>query len=287
MPFWSRKDGDIVRDVPAYRRIMPHIMRGRNESAVFFEQRIDAQAALAFVDEWNAAGKTKISFFHLLVWALIQTFHERPRLNRFTRGGRLYQRRGFWLSYSAKKRLDDASPVVVIKQRFSPGKSFDELVQSIAKGVEVGKSDQASYVDKELSLILRLPEPILSLAVRMMMWLDKWNLLPHAFVRSDPMYASVFLANLGSLKTDAAYHHLYEYGTIPIFGTVGRFEDALVPDGQGGVRTKRQIVLKWTFDERVEDGLYCVGALERLQRLVETLDGIKSVDEMPEPVVAS
>lgn len=286
MPFWGRKDGELVRDVPAYRRIMPHIMRGRNESAVFFEQRIDAQAALAFVDEWNASGKAKISFFHLLVWALVQTFHERPRLNRFTRGGRLYQRRGFWLSYSAKKRLDDASPVVVIKQRFAPGKSFEELVQAIAMGVEVGRSDEKSSVDKELSLVLRLPEPILSFAVRMMMWLDKWNLLPHSFVSHDPMYASVFLANLGSLKMDAAFHHLYEYGTIPIFGTVGRFEDALVPDGQGGVRTKRQIVLKWTFDERVEDGLYCARALERLQELVETLDGIKSDGRTLQPVVA-
>lgn len=286
MPFWGRRDGDLVRDVPAYRRIMPHIMRGRNESAVFFEQRIDAQAALAFVDEWNASGKTKISFFHLLVWALVQTFHERPRLNRFTRGGRLYQRRGFWLSYSAKKRLDDASPVVVIKQRFAPGKSFEELVQAIAMGVEVGRSDKPSSVDNELALVLRLPEPILSLAVRMMMWLDKWNLLPHAFVRSDPMYASVFLANLGSLKMDAAYHHLYEYGTIPIFGTIGRFEDVLVSDGQGGARTKRQIVLKWTFDERVEDGLYCVRALDRLQELVETLDGIKCDEPRLEPVVA-
>lgn len=274
MPFWGRKDGDLVRDVPAYRRIMPYIMRGRNESAVYFEQRVDARAALAFVDEWNARGKTKISFFHLLVWALVQTFHERPRLNRFTRGGRLYQRRGFWLSYSAKKRMDDASPVVVVKQRFEPGSGFSSLVETMAEGVQQARSDVRSHVDKELSLVLRLPEPLLSFFVRMMMWLDIWNLLPHAFVRNDPMYASVFLANLGSLKMEAAFHHLYEYGTIPVFGTIGRFEDAVVSDGNGGVRIQRQVVLKWTFDERVEDGLYCVRALERLQELLETLEGI-------------
>lgn len=270
----KRKDGDLVRDVPAYRRIMPHLMRSRNESAVYFEQRVDANAAVAFIDAWNSSHTRRITFFHLLVWALTSTLHARPRLNRFTRGARLYQRRGIWLSFSAKKRLDDASPVVVVKQRFDPSQPFEALVDQLATSVAEGRSDKPSHVDKELSLVLRLPEPVLSLAVRLMMWLDKWNLLPHAVFQDDPMYASAFIANLGSLKMDAAYHHLYEYGNIPVFVTVGRVEEVLVPDGHGGVATRRQVLLRWTFDERVEDGLYCAAALEGLRRRLETLEGM-------------
>jgi hypothetical protein len=32
VPLFRRSDGDLVRDLPPVRRIMPHIMRGRNES---------------------------------------------------------------------------------------------------------------------------------------------------------------------------------------------------------------------------------------------------------------
>jgi pyruvate/2-oxoglutarate dehydrogenase complex dihydrolipoamide acyltransferase (E2) component len=30
------------------------------------------------------------------------------------------------------------------------------------------------------------------------------------------------------------------------------------------------VTLKWTYDERVEDGLYCARALERLRELIES-----------------
>jgi hypothetical protein len=42
MPLFRRADGDVVKDVPAYRRMMPMLMRTRNESMVLFEQRIEA-----------------------------------------------------------------------------------------------------------------------------------------------------------------------------------------------------------------------------------------------------
>ena len=41
MPFRWRPDGDYVGDVPPTRRIMPFLMRGRNESVAYFEQKID------------------------------------------------------------------------------------------------------------------------------------------------------------------------------------------------------------------------------------------------------
>jgi hypothetical protein len=79
------------------------------------------------------------------------------------------------------------------------------------------------------------------------------------------MYASAFIANLGSLKLDAAYHHHYEYGNIPIFVTVGRVHDAVVARADGTVGTRKEVVLKWNFDERIEDGLYAARALELLR----------------------
>jgi len=269
MPLFSRKDGDLVTDVPPSRRIMPFIMRTRNESAVSFEQSIDAAPALAFIAEWNASHPRRISFFHLLVRATVETLHERPRLNRFTMGGLTYQRRGIHVSFSAKKKLTDDAPIVVLKREFTPADSFADTVARLHGDIDEGRSDKTSHVDKELALFLKVPAPILMWAVGVVRWLDAWNLLPHAFTAPDPLYASVFVANLGSVKLDAAGHHLYEYGNIPIFVTIGKHERVPVVKDDGTVGVGERVTLKWTLDERIEDGLYCAQALEGLRRKLE------------------
>ncbi len=109
--------------------------------------------------------------------------------------------------------------------------------------------------------LLRLPNPLLRLGIGCVRALDAMGLLPGAMLRSDPMYASVFVANLGSVGLDAGYHHLWEYGTIPIFCVLGRV--------RAGADDRRRVVLKYTYDERTEDGLYCARSLEILRELLE------------------
>jgi len=265
MPLFGRPDGTLAGDVPASRRIMPYLMRTRNESAVYFEQEIDLTRAMPFLEAVNAARMgPKATLFHLFLWAAVQAFDERPRLNRFVMGGRLYQRDGIWISYSAKKSLDDQAPIVVIKRRFEPGATFEALVDFVSADVAEGRSDKESHVDRELKLFLSLPGWLLALGVRLIRALDALNLLPAAFIGPDPLYASLFVANLGSVRLDSAYHHLYEYGTIGLFATIGRKRTVLAPDGERTVCS-----IKYTLDERVEDGLYCAKALERVKDVLE------------------
>jgi hypothetical protein len=259
MPLFSRRDGDLVRDLPAYRRIMPFIMRTKAESNVLFEQRIDATKGLEFIRRWNAQyPDRKISFLHLLVYALVQMLHERPRLNRFVMGSRHYQRRGIWISFSGKKAFHDEAPVITVKQQFDPKQSFGDMVTQLSGAFAEGKSDKESSVDKELKVFLLVPAPILRFLVKVVFFLDAWNLLPHFFIEGDPLYASAFIANLGSIKLDAAYHHLFEYGNIPIFGTIGKLDEKT-----------NELILRWNYDERTEDGLYCARALELIRERLE------------------
>ena len=46
MFWWSRADGDLVKDGTDLRRVMPYVMRKRNDSTVYFEQRIDVRDSL-------------------------------------------------------------------------------------------------------------------------------------------------------------------------------------------------------------------------------------------------
>jgi hypothetical protein len=136
-----------------------------------------------------------------------------------------------------------------------PAWSFIDLVDAIDGGVKEGKSDKRSSTDVELGLLFLLPTFLVKLVVRAMMALDELGFLPRAVIDADPMYASLFVANLGSIGMQSAFHHLYEYGNIPIFATIGRAEE--------GVMT-----IRYSFDERVEDGLYCLRALELLREVL-------------------
>jgi hypothetical protein len=100
--------------------------------------------------------------------------------------------------------------------------------------------------------------------------LEANGMFPKFFIDGDALYSSVFLTDLGSLGMDPAYHHLYEYGTIGIFGAIGRARTELVGDPNSGrMERKRMATVRWSFDERVEDGLYAGYGLKHVQRLIE------------------
>ena len=269
MPLFNRPDGTLATDVAPFRRMMPFLMQGRTESAVYFEQDLDLTKTQKFIDEFNATHEKRITVFHLFTWAITHVLHARPRMNRFVVGSRVYQRDGVWISYSAKKALADGSPIVVLKRKFEPNMSFEQTVDFIHGDVKVGRSDVKSHMDKELSFFLKLPALLLKWGVGMVRWLDSVNLLPGAFIHPDPMYASMFIANLGSVKLESAYHHLYEYGNIPLFAALGRTKQVPVVDADGVVRSRTVCTMKYTFDERIEDGLYCAASLDLLRKMVE------------------
>ena len=263
-----RFDSRPSRGVFAYRRMMPFLMRGRNESAVYFEQTVDLSETLPWIDAFNAEHDEHITVFHVLLASLVRVLHERPRLNRFVAGRRLHDRDGIWISFAAKKRFDDDAPLSVVKRRFDPDESFAALVGSLSSQVSEARTDNKSSVDKELDVLLRMPRVLIEAATRLLTTLDFFNLAPRALLENHPMYTSVFIANLGSIKLDAAYHHLYEYGNCPLFVTVGRIEQAAVVTDNGAVEARPVVKLKFTYDERVADGLYAGKALSLLERYI-------------------
>jgi len=271
MPLFSRPDATPVAAVHPVRRIMPFLMPTKNGAFVLFEQEVDAAPAGRVLAELNAGRPREraATLFHLVLRAIGVALTEFPRLNRFVAGSRLYERRGIWLAFSAKQRLERDAPLFTAKIRFDASEPFDAFVERVLGAVREGRSGRESRTDREINLFLRLPAPVLRLGVRVVRRLDAWGLLPASFSADDPLYASAFVANLGSVGLEAAYHHLYEYGTIPIFVTVGRLHRAPVVRDDGSVASREVFTLRYTYDERVEDGFYAARALERLQALLE------------------
>ena len=263
---WFRRfDGSVSHGVPAYRRMVPFLMRRKNESAVYFEQTIDLSKTLPWIESFNEQHDDRITVFHVFLAAMARTLFERPRLNRFVSGRRIHDREGVWISFAAKKRFDDDAPLSVVKRRFDPDETFAEMVKSLTDKVDDARSDRRSSVDKEIGALLKLPTALLDGAVQLIHALDFFNLAPTALLKDDPMYTSVFCANLGSLKIDAAYHHLYEHGNCPLFVTLGVVEKAPVVIEGDVIEVHSVVKLKFTYDERIEDGMYCARALQLLE----------------------
>jgi hypothetical protein len=259
--FDRRSDATLVRDLPAIRRFMPFLSPRRNDSLVHLAHDVDVEAALRFVEA--RAGERPpdrpLTLFHLILRALVRVLDERPRLNRFTAGGRVWQRDGIWITFSAKLRFDDESPILTVKRRFDPDESLDAMVDRLHDELGGARRGRRGAADREVDWLLALPAPLTSALVGAVQWADSLGLLPRALLNGSPMHASIFVANLGSVGLDAAYHHLWEHGNIPLFCVIGRIR---------GARGRRKVALKWTFDERVEDGLYCARSLARLDELL-------------------
>jgi hypothetical protein len=268
MPLFRRPDGDLVRDLPPVRGIVPYLMRGRNESAVYQESLYDVAAARRWLRAYNRSHPTRATLFQLLAWACARALHLRPGLNRFASGGRIYQRRGVSVSFAAKMSMSDAAPFVTVKLGFPDGESLEDAVRRMAEAVDQGRRGAPRPLDREVALVMSLPGFLVSWLTRLAFRLDRWNLLPGFMTRDDPFFSSVFLANLGSVGLSDAFHHLYEYGTVTAFGVVGAVRPTLVP-GPQGPEVRELLQVRWTLDERVNDGFYAARSLAIARDLLE------------------
>jgi len=262
----SRPDGDVMRVHP-YRRLLAYIGPRRNESVVYFDSLVDVERLLAYLEKAEAKFGGHIT--HAVVAAGAVGLAENPPMNRFEKGGRLYQRRDRWLTFSMKrKKLDRKAKLSAVKLKMIDGETFEQLCGRINSNVKVERSGQQTAADKEFALFDALPRPVLKLAVRAAYVLDYFNLLPAFFIEGDAMFTSLFIANLGSLHMGAGYHHLYEWGTCPLFLMVGQVEErAMVVDGK--VQARKILPLRYTYDERIDDGLNARFGIESVKRVLE------------------
>lgn len=262
----DRFDGTPVPNVHPVRRIMPFIMPTKNGAFVLFEQDIPTAPLVAFLADVNRErpADRPVTMFHCVLRAIGVALTEFPRLNRYVSGSRLYARRSIWLAFSAKQRLERDAPLFTAKVEVKADEPLGTFVDRILGVLGEGRSGKESAADREIKGFLRLPGPILRAAVKLQHVLDGWNLYPSQLLVDDPLYASAFIANLGSVGLDAVFHHLYEYGTIPIFATMGRVHRAPVVFENGSVGSREIFQMRYTYDERIEDGFYAARALERL-----------------------
>ena len=153
----------------------------------------------------------------------------------------------------------------------NPTDTVNEISQKILGDVaEMRKSEHATGgIDEILDKFAALPRPIFAASVRLIRYLDFWGLNPKVLTDGDPNYSSILVANLGSVKLPAIYHHLNNYGTNSIMVTIGTLhkEEVLMDDGTKQIRDI--VSVGATLDERIADGFYFGRSLKLIKYIFE------------------
>ncbi len=260
----DRYDGRLLRSLDPFYRITPYIMRTRVDAQDYFEDRIDVGPAEAWLRAQRAAGR-ELGFLHLFVAALVRTLAERPRLNRFVAGRRIYARDEILVSLAVKRRLHEDSPETVVKVRLEPRATVHEVAATLDAAIAHAKSPEAATeADRTARVLMHLPGFALRLAIALLRWLDAFGWMPRAVHRASPFHTSVFVTDLGSLGIKPIYHHLYEFGTTSLFVAFGAKERERVIGADGRVEERKVVGLKVVNDERICDGHYYASAFRHL-----------------------
>src|SRR5579863_3576694 len=146
MPLFGRSDGTLIKNESPVRQIMPYLMPTRTESVVLHEARYDLTRTLPWLERYNATHQRRATLFHLLLFAFSRVLHERPGLNRFISGGKIYQRNAVELSFAAKKQFKDDAPIVTVKVPFPDGDNFEQHVERIASSIERARGGEKTTV---------------------------------------------------------------------------------------------------------------------------------------------
>lgn len=271
---FPRKDGEpLHKKLSISRRFLPFMLGSANDAWLLWEEIIRVEPILEFIERWNkehaADPKMKISLHHILLRACCLSYTYNPRMNKFVAGDRYYQRKGIYISFSAKKEYSSDAGLLVFKRLFTAEESMEEVVRALNSMVRDDRDPKESGQEKEQRMYVQyVPRFAMKAAMWAINWLDSKNILPSSFSDHHPLFAGMFVSNLGSLGINSGWHHLYNQGNISLFGVMGAPYDAvLAEDGKPVVR--KVVSLKWTFDERIEDGYNAGRAATFVTRLIE------------------
>ena len=266
----DRPDARYIRDVSGLTTIMLHLMPKRTESEVYLSDKIDATELVKFIERKNAEHDSyKTTIFHCFVLAVARMVRERPKMNRYVQGRRIYERDEISLTFMAKRRFADNAEEAFMLVVPKDTDTIDEISHQIYGDVrEARKSEHSTGgIDAVVDKFAKLPRLLLMLVFKIIRWLDFWGRVPKGLKEGDSNYSTVLLSNLGSIQGPAVYHHLNNYGTNSIMITVGTLhkEEMLMPDGTRELRD----VLDFgaTIDERIGDGFYFVRSLRLVKHI--------------------
>lgn len=273
--FGYRSDGKKIKDLPPIFKIMPCVMPERVDSQVYFKQDIALKSLDEYIDRKAEEG-IKISYMNIVYAAIVKIIGERPNLNRFAMNGSLYQRNKVYVSLVIKKSLTDDGTETPIKLDFDGSENIFEIKNKLDEAIEKNKEvSNMNGTDKLTLAFSFIPNGLIRVAFKFLMFLDKHGLMPKKIIEVSPFHTSVFLTNVGSLGIDSIYHPIYNFGTTSMFFSMGKKKKSYIYEDDE-FRQEKCITLAFVGDERICDGYYYASSFKLLSKYLkkpELLEG--------------
>ena len=267
----DRKDGWRIRTINPMNKVMPFIMPMRCDACNTFAEDVNVTEAEQFVSEQIISGKDNFSMLHVIVAAYIRTVSQHPALNRFVSGQRIYARNDIQIVMTIKKKMTLDSPDTCIKVHFEPTDTIFDVYEKFNKVVleNTTEQEEESGFEGVMGALASLPRFVFRFAVWTLNKLDYHGLLPKFLLEVSPFHGSMIITSMGSLGIKPIYHHIYNFGNLPVFVSYGSKRRVTEIDRRGNVTTKRVIDMKIVTDERICDGFQYAAGFKCWRKYIE------------------
>ena len=286
-PTWGdRPDGRKVRTLAPMAQITAYFQVERNTCSNLFEESFEISHIERYIRQKRREGYTDFGINHVLLAAYVRGVAKYPQLNRFISGQKVYSR-GEDIQYSMviKKEMTVDSPDTSFKVHLSPRDTVFDIYEKMNAAVDEikGTKELDSSLDSLIMTLNLIPSVVLKFLVWLLKLLDYFGLLPKFLLELSPFHGSIFFTSMGSLGIPPIYHHLYDFGNLPVFGAFGCKRRALELTEDGSVVQKKYVDVKFVLDERICDGYYYATFFKYYRRL---LAHPELLENPPEEVVA-
>lgn len=260
----GRPDGKRVKDMDPLFKIIPNLMEYRHDSQVLYTVDVPIDEITKYINMKRDDG-INIGYMHVFYLIFIRVLKDKPKLNRFVMQNRMYQRNKITISMTIKQSMTEDGEEDNIKCDFNGDETIEEVAKILNDAVKKGKDNMASDTLKFAKVLNKVPSWFARRFTKFMMFLDRRDLMPKSIIEVSPFHASAFFTNVGSIGIDSVFHHLYDFGTIGIFVSMGKKFQKLVSE-KGVIKEAPHIKLSVVVDERIADGFYFASSMRLLNR---------------------
>jgi hypothetical protein len=168
-----------------------------------------------------------------------------------------------------KKEMSTDSPDTVIKVTFDSADTADMVYERFnAKVREVKDAPLDTGFDQLAGAFNLVPGLLLKFLVFLLQTMDYFGLLPRFLTKLSPFHGSLYVTSMASLGIPPIYHHLYDFGNVPVFCAFGKKRRVFETQRDGTVARRKYLDCNFVTDERIVDGFYFASALRYLHSLM-------------------
>lgn len=277
----DRNDGRLLRSLSPMMKIMPYIMPQRCDACNSFRGSMEIGAVERYVREKREQGLANFSIFHVLLAAYLRLVSQRPGLNRFVSGQKIFARNRFEAMLCIKKEMKLNSPDSVISMIFPLDATAEQVYAITEKLIEEARNEQTGF-DDTARILDYIPGLFKKFAFWLLRTIDYFGLLPMKLKHLSPFHGSLFITSMASLGLPPIYHHIYNFGNVPVFIAFGVTEKKHVLKKDGAIEEQKVLNYTLVMDERICDGYYYASAFRMFNGILRSP---QQLDQPPEKVV--